>query len=164
MSDSALVLASQKTKLFAALQEYAAVLSNLENEQVPAAFEMTDQLKELAEEVRTRLRDRLLLIVSAVGTKVTEKGSMAADLGNFLVKAIPTRTGVDPKKLEGLLRKRQIELTRIMDATVTYKVNEHKLLDAQVTKLLTQADVDSCRYDKAFRVTVEPTAVVEGSS
>ena len=156
MSDtSAIVLADEKTKLFTALNSYANALAQLSNEQVPAAFDMTDQLKDLAEEVRARLRDRLLLLVQAQGRTITDKGSMTTETGGFKVTAIPTRTGIDPKKLEAMLRRKSIALEKVMDATLTYKTNDAKLQDALGTQLLTLAEVKSCEFDKAFRVKVE---------
>lgn len=58
---SAIVLADEKQKLWGALQAYAAALSNLTDEQVPTAFGTADELQKLSEDVRSRLRDRLLL-------------------------------------------------------------------------------------------------------
>jgi hypothetical protein len=153
MSD-AIVLAEGKSKLFLALNHYATALTNLAPEQVPAAFDMTDQLKDLAEEVRQRLRERLLLQVQADGERTTEKGSVAASIGGFKVTAIPMRTGLDPKKLEALLRRKAIPAEKVMDATIAYKVNETKLAVAQAEKLLSPTDVESCRYDRSYRVQV----------
>lgn len=148
---SNIVLADEKNKLFTALSSYATALANLTDEQVPQAFDMTDQLEDLAKEVRTRLRDRLLLYVQANGTKATDKGSMKAEAGGYRLVAIPTRTGIDPKKLEALLRRKGIDPAGVMDTTITYKVNLAKL---STTSCLTQTELDACLYDKAFRVEV----------
>lgn len=152
---SAIVLAEQKAKLTAALQEYASSLSNLADEQVPQAFDMTDQLGKLAEEVRTRLRDRLLLWLNVNGRTVTDKGTKSADVGGFKVSAIPTRSGVDPKKLEALLRRRNIPPETAMDAYVSYKMNPVKLASAVASGKLTDADLSECGYDPSFRISME---------
>jgi hypothetical protein len=153
MSD--IVLANEKSKLFTVLSGYANAISNLTDEQVPEAFEMTDNLKTLADEVRDRLRDRLLGWVQRAGEVVTEKGSMAGSTGGFKVTAIPTRTGVDPKKLEALLRRLKLDPVICMDQTVAYKVNNDKITTALIKGQLTVEDVASCNYDKSFRVQVE---------
>lgn len=154
---NAIVLADEKAKLFTALNSYANALANLSDEQVPAAFDMTDQLRDMAEEVRTRLRDRILLYVQAKGRQLTDKGSMTAESGGFKLTAIPTRTGIDPKKLEALLRRKGIDPAVAMDATITYKVNMGKL----ATCSLTPGELTACSYDKAFRVQVDKQAASE---
>ena len=151
MSD-AIVLADEKSKLFTALSGYATALSNLTPEQVPAAMDMTTQLKKLAEEVYDRLRDRILQTVRKEGQVVTEKGSMAMSTGGFKVSAIPTKTGTDPKKLEAKLRALGMEPSAHMDATVTYKVNQFKLGALLESGALKLTDV---AYDPSFRVQVE---------
>lgn len=152
---NAIVLADEKAKLFTALSSYANALANLSDEQVPAAFDMTDQLRDMAEEVRTRLRDRILLYVQAKGRQLTDKGSMTAESGGFKLTAIPTRTGIDPKKLEALLRRKGIDPAVAMDATITYKVNMGKLAACAA---LTPGELTACSYDKAFRVQVDRQA------
>ena len=154
MSD--IVLADEKTKLFTALGGYASALSNLSDEQVPAAFEMTQKMEALAEEVRERLRKRILDYVSEKGEVQTEKGTRGVNLGGFDLRAIPTKTGTDPKKLEALLRHKKLDPTVAMDATIAYKVNADKVLKAVERGELTQADVASCAYAPAFRVEVKP--------
>jgi hypothetical protein len=154
MSD-AIVLSNEKNKLMAALSSFASALSNLTPEQVPAAFEMADNMKDLSEEVRTRLRDRLLTELDTYGEQYTDKGSRSMSLGGFKIAAIPTRTGVDPKKLEALLRRLKLDPTVAMDAKVTYAVNQTKVMQAISDSKLTAEDVAACQYDKAFRVQVE---------
>lgn len=153
---SAIVLADEKQKLWGALQAYAAALSNLTDEQVPTAFGTADELQKLSEDVRSRLRDRLLLYLQVNGQKTTEKGSVAADVGGFTVTAIPTRTGIDPKKLETLLRRKGIDVEAGMDATVAYKVNPEKVAKLLESGRLHEQDREACLYDKAFRVKCAP--------
>jgi hypothetical protein len=148
----AIVLADEKTKLFAALSGYASALSNLTPEQVPAAIDMTLQLKKLAEEVYERLRDRLIKDTQEKGYKATDKGTMEQSIGGFKVRAIPTKTGTDPKKLEAKLRALGMQPENYMDATMALKVNAGKLALLVATKTLTLADV---AYDPSFRVQVE---------
>lgn len=152
---SNIVLADEKGKLFNALGSYASALSNLSDEQVPEAFEMTDKLGKLAEEVRDRLRSRLLKWVKETGATVTEKGSRANSIGGFRVSAIPTRTGIDPKKLEALLRRLALDPAVGMTPTITYAVNEEKVMALVESGRLTTEDLNNCRYSESFRIQVE---------
>lgn len=152
---NAIVLADEKTKLFTALASFADALANLTEEQVPAAFEMADKMGKLSDEVRERLRTRILKAVKDNGQVVSEKGSMSLGVGGFKVSAIPTRTGVDSKKLEALLRARKLDPAVAMDVTMSYKANDTKILQAVSSGHLTADDVEAVKYDKAFRVMVE---------
>lgn len=153
MSDS-IVLANEKNTLMAALSTFAGVLGNLTPEQVPAAFEIADTMKGLSEEIRDRLRKRLLEEVQKNGEKVTDKGSMRSSIAGFKVSAIPTKTGVDPKKLEALLRRLRVDPTVAMDAKITYTVSDAKLMKAVEEGKLTTEDVAACRYDPSYRLDV----------
>lgn len=151
----AIVLADEKRKLFTALSGYAGALSTLTDEQVPEAFEMTAKLGELADEVRTRLRERVLNRVLAEGEVITDKGSKGMRVAGYKLGCIPTRTGIDPKKLEALLRHKKLEPAVAMDSTVTWSVNNNKVMASVKEGRLTAADVESCRYAPAWRVSVE---------
>lgn len=153
MSD--IVLADEKTKLFAALSGYSAALSRLTPEQVPAAFEMTDKLKKLSEEVRDRLREKLMTWVKENGSRITDKGSMAGEVGGFKVTMIPTKTGTDPKKLEALLRRKGLDPAVAMKPTMAWAVDTDKVQQAVGAGKLTQADVDNCQYDPSYRIGVQ---------
>ena len=155
MSETAIVLADEKNKLFPALQSWATALSNLAPEQVPAALDMARQMKNLSEEVHDKLRDKLLEGVKKNGVVVTAKGSLQDTVGGFKVIAIPTRTGVDAKKFEAMLRAKKVEPSVHMDSTITLKFNQTKADQAVGAGVITQADLDSCKYDPAFRVSVE---------
>ncbi len=68
--------------------------------------------------------------------------------------AIPTKTGTDPAKLETMLRAKGLDPIICMDTEVRYKLNPTKALRAVVGGQISQADLDSCAYDPAFRVQV----------
>lgn len=153
MSD--IVLADEKGRLFTALGSYATALSNLTEEQVPEAFEMTDKLNKLAEEVRDRLRSKLLAWLAEHGEVVTEKGSKAGVVGGFKVSAIPTRTGIDPKKLEALLRRLKLDPNTHMKTTLSYAVDDAKVMALVQAGRLTVEDLNNCKYSESFRIAVE---------
>lgn len=155
MSDTAIVLADEKNKLFPALQSWATALSNLQPEQIPAALDMAKQMQKLSDEVYNKLRDELLKGVKQNGAVVTAKGSMQNAVGGFKVTAIPTRTGTDAKKFESMLRAKKIEPSAYMDAVLTLKFNATKAEQAVAAGVISGADLESCAVDPAYRVQVE---------
>lgn len=146
----AIVLSKQREQLQVALRAYASALSELTDEQVPAAFDMNKELGKLAEDLENVLRERVLRLVEERGQKVTDKGSMRASIGGFRVTAIPTRTGVDPAKLEGLLRRKNLDPNVHMRTTIKYAIDPEKLEKLQ----LSDGDLDACKYTPSFRLEV----------
>lgn len=84
------------------------------------------------------------------GTKVTDKGSLSLTVGEFRVEARPTRTGLDPKKVEALLRAKDLSLDELMDKEVKYILNETRLATAVEQELLTQEELETCRYELSY--------------
>lgn len=145
-------LVSAKTMVQAALIDFAAALSGLAAADRPEAFDIATQFKKVTEEVYDRLRDKLLADVEATGSVVTEKGTREAHYPSFTVRAIPTRTGTDPKKLEARLRSLGIDPAVVMDATITYKVNPAKLANLVAAGTL---KYDEVAYEPGFRIQLE---------
>lgn len=154
-----------------ALQAVARQLSTLADEETPAVFEFFDTLAKMSEEQHQRVKDRLLLYLNVYGQQATAKGTMRCDVGGYEVQAIPTRTGVDAKKLEALLRARGIPVTDAMAEAKTYKVDAAKVAELVAMGKLSPDDLTRCGPDKSYRVSVkrieEPEAkqtmrVIEG--
>lgn len=152
---SSIVLSDTKQELQTALRSFASALANLTDDQIPAALELARDLGKLAEETESQLKTRCLLYLNVNGHQVTDKGSTQANVGGYRVTAIPTRTGLDPKKLEVVLRRKGLQPADAMDATVTYKVNQQKVDKLVADGGLTNADITSALYDKSFRLSVE---------
>jgi len=112
-------------------------------------------MKKALEQAEDVLNERATDVVRASGKRETDKGTMSVVLGAHTLRAIPTRTGTDPKKLEAHLRTAGINPEVCMDATITYKVNDEKLKQALASGKLTQAEVDACKYDTSFRLEVK---------
>lgn len=148
-------LAPQKEQLTLALRNFAQALSTLSDEQVPAALEMARELGKLSDETGEALKQRALLYLNVHGQQVTDKGSRQARVDGFLLKAIPTRTGLDPKKVETLLRRKGMEPSAHMRSTIKYEVDAERMDKLVMDGKLSTQDVEACRYDKSFRVEVE---------
>lgn len=105
-------------------------------------------------------KEKMKKLVENKGEVTTEKGSMERVIGGYLYAMRPTRTGTDPKKLEALLRAKEVEdIGEYMEPTVTYKVSEEKLRKAFAKKVLTQAELDTCEYEKSYAL--QPPKKVE---
>lgn len=152
MSD---IVLAEKKQMMTALHAFASALSNLTEEQVPDAFDTVDKMQKLSDEVREQLRTRLLLFLNVHGSTKGDKGTKEAESGGYLLQAIPTRTGIDPKKLEALLRRKRLDVESGMDATITFKVNEDKLARLVASGQLSEQDREACRYERAYRVSVQ---------
>lgn len=152
-------LAPQKAQLTLALRQFAEALSNLTDEQVPVALDMARELGRLAEDTQDALKQRALLYLNVHGQVVTEKGSRQARVGGFTVTAVPTRTGLDPKKVEPLLRRRGLEPSAHMKSTIKYDVDQARIDRLVAEGKLQPADVEACRYDKTYRLEVERESV-----
>ena len=135
-----------------AMQSLASWLSSVEPEQFGEALSLLKSLQSALENAEGTVKNRAVEMVRRDGTRETEKGTYGLTLGAYTIRAIPTRTGVDSKKLEAHLRGRQLEPTIAMDATMTYKVNEGKLVACVEQGKLTQAEVDACKADTSYRL------------
>lgn len=153
---TSIILADERRVMQQALQTFSSAMSKLTDEQVPAALDMVKQLHELSEEMKDGLRARAIQFLRDVGQKVTDKGSLQTLIGGYRLTAVPTKTGLDPKKLEVALRRRGLDPTAGMNPTITYKVDIEKVAALMDSGKLTSDDIKTCQYDESFRVTVEP--------
>lgn len=133
------------------LRQFAATLTTLRPDDIPVALEVVRQLESLGSEIGDRLRGMLIDRLKEFGVVETDKGTLRLDIGDKKVRAIPTRTGYDPKKVETALRRRGADPAAFMDTTLTFKVNTDKLKNSP----LTEDDLKGCEYTLNYRVTIE---------
>lgn len=85
---------------------------------------------------------------------VTETGTMHArvEVGDrdVHIEARIHRHGYDPRKVEQLLRAWDIDPIVWMEPTVSYQVDDEKLLKLVATGTLKSDDVEACRYDRTY--------------
>lgn len=89
-------------------------------------------------------QDRLITHVLAAGEPVPETKGTFEWNG---VKVRPTRTTLDPKKVEGLLRAKNLDVNLYMDKKLTYVVNE-----TRVKEVLNEGEQESCRYELKYQL------------
>ncbi len=109
----------------------------------------TEGLKDLGHHIDQKLEPLIL----EKGAKVTDKGTYewATPTGQT-IRAQPNRTGYDPKKLEALLRAAKVEPSSIMDAKITYTVNDQKLADFMLKNNWTDEDVKDALYETTYSI------------
>lgn len=112
-------------------------------------------------DMKSGLEDKVKILLEQKGEQVTEKGSRSYTENGVTLTMRPTRTGLDPRKLEQLLRMKKLKLTEYMDeeVTVKYKVNQSKLDMQAAAKKLTDAELEQCKYDESW--SLQPTKVEE---
>lgn len=110
------------------------------------------QLESAIQDIRGGVEDKVKTILLEQGEQTTEKGSRALTVNGITVTMRPTRTGIDSKKLERLLRIKGLKLTDYMDeqVTVTYKVNMSKVEMSTVAGKLTDDELEQCKYDESW--------------
>lgn len=98
-------------------------------------------------------RMRVVDFVTKQGHKISDAGSMELDLGNGMVQPLLIqRSGRDPKKVEALLRAKNMSPDTHMDIEVKYKFSEGKAAIMVAQGLITQAELDTCNYEVTYRV------------
>ena len=139
----------------ALMRDVASQLATLPPERYGEAMEFLSFIEKATEGLKTTFGERVKETVLKDGTQTTEKGTREWLMGGYCVRAIPTRTGVDPKKLEARLRAKGLNPEVAMDATLAYKVNEVKLATAIASGKLTREEADGCKYELNYKLAVE---------
>lgn len=150
MSD--IVLA--KTSVQSAMQMLAQALSNVDDSQLPAAIDFLNQLVKTVTDNNEVLRERALAYTRQYGAPVTDKGTLETQVGSHVLRAIPTRTGYDPKLVGPMLRGFKLQPEAGMDPTITYKVNPGKLEALVKAGTVDEDRMEECRYPLSYRLEV----------
>lgn len=131
------------------LAEY---ISTISEDEFGEALNLIKAVSSALEQSEGVIKQRAVEVVRARGVRETEKGTMSLTLGAYTVRAIPTRTGVDGKKLEAHLRAKGIDPSVAMDATVAWKLNDEKLAKAVASGVLTPKDMEACKHETSYRL------------
>lgn len=115
----------------------------------------------LSKNIEPTVKDRIVRMLKEHGVVSTEKGSRRLATGNgpedMVLFMKPYRTGVDPTRLEALLRAKQLKPAKYMFEIPTYKINPvgiNKLLE---DGLVTQDELDDCQYKESWTVSTPVT-------
>lgn len=146
----------------ALMRDVAQQLATLPPERYGEAMEFLSFIEKATEGLKTTFGERVKEAALANGSKTTDKGTHEWLIGGYTIRAIPTRTGVDPKKLEARLRAKGLDPAVAMDQTIAYKVNEGKLATAIASGKLTREEADGCKYELNHKLSVERQVNREG--
>lgn len=97
-------------------------------------------------------RDRLLTLVLEKGYEATESGTRRVEIEGWELEARPRRTGVDPKRLEALLRAKQLDPAKYMATEVKFVLSEEKLRQALEDGAMTNDELQTCAYPLEFNL------------
>lgn len=140
------------------LAKYAMVLS--QETLAPAVLAQTFQalrdiekvLEDKSSGLTTIAKKRVIAYLKSSGRVTTEKGSMEAAVGGLTLSMHPSRTGFDPKKVEGLLRAKGKEPSGFMVAKVSYAMPEDDAVSMEKLRKVLGDELESCRYEESWTV------------
>jgi hypothetical protein len=121
-------------------------------EKLAQGWVLVKQIEDQVERVVKTAKQQVETYIRTAGTKVTDAGTLRAVVGNIQLEARPTRTGRDPKKVEALIRAKNMDPAKWMDEERSYKVNDGKLADAVKAGKLTHAELEACRYELTYAI------------
>lgn len=125
--------------------------SAVEMKDVFPAFVVVKDLEKVSKDLYDNLRKKIIAEAVNHGEAVPEtKGTLRVYNGDQFISISPQRTGYDPKKVEAAIRAKGRDPAQLMDAVVTYKVNDAKL---EASDLFTTDELDILKYDLDYRVT-----------
>lgn len=126
------------------LKDISGFLDKAPPEKLPETLTMVKEVVKVLEYSVEAAQDRLIAHVLELGDAVPETKGTYEWNG---VKVRPTRTTFDPKKVEGLLRAKNLDVNLYMDKKLTYVVNESRL-DA----VMNEGEKESCRYELKYQL------------
>lgn len=111
-----------------------------------------DANKALTDGLEKQAKVRMIALLKEKGSKKTDKGSLELEAGGWSIVMQPYRTGLDPKKLEGVLRAKGIDPAKWMTQTISYAVNTDKARQLLDKKILSADDVENCQFNESWTV------------
>jgi hypothetical protein len=97
-------------------------------------------------------RDRLLNLVLEQGEQVTETGTKRLTVDGWEIEARPRKSGLDPKKLEGLLRAKNLPVEKYMTPEITYSVSELGVQNLLREGKMTPDEMTNCHHELAYNL------------
>lgn len=134
------------------LSELATYLSlPLKPTALARVYEYISTTEKHLQSLKQAARDRTLALLIEQGERSTDAGTLRLEVDGWLLEARPTRTGYDPKKVEQLLRLRQLDPMTFMESKLSYVMGERTL--AKMASVgFTEAEMDTCKYEESYAV------------
>lgn len=157
MSDSTEIVPFRK-QVTTALQQYAKTLTNLPDADVQDALDFLSKLEKMSEEVKKTLARRVVAKVQELGKRVSDAGTLEAEIQGQAWRAIPTgTTKPDTNAVAALLlAKGQTNVNRFFTEK-TEIVCTQKDLDiiVKTLNLLTPEEAATCMPKRNYRVEIK---------
>lgn len=139
-----------------ALRKFSDMLAESDVMDMPQAHDALKLIDKWAETTKRRVKENILLYISANGVQKTEKGTLEAVLGDYIVRAIPTSTSPDTDKLEKLLRAKGVENPQAyFEKRVTYKATRQGLDILVAQGILTEEEAKAVCEPSESRLEVK---------
>lgn len=134
-------------------QAFSDGLMKLTPEQVPQALQFIKTTNKLSEDAEKLLKPMVIALVKATGKKTTDAGTMRATHSGYELEIQPNGSGsyID-KSVEALIRAKGLDVNSAMDAEVSYTTNTGKLDNLIQLKVITQAELDTCKKAESWKV------------
>lgn len=151
--EAKLSISSLRTSTMAALEGLAGALTNVVPSEFGNAWGFLKSMEEAIASMQAHMKQVIEGYVLEHGRDWGEKGGREVVFPDGPpLRMRLHRTGIDPRKLEKLLRARNMDPSKCMDAKVTFAANPEKVAGAVREGLLTEADVSSTYYDETWVV------------
>ena len=147
-----LTVAAVEAGLSKLFESFAHFISAAKDEEMPEALAFVRKSEALLEDTGKLVKERVKALVLQNGTKATEAGTKRLTIGGYVLEVQPAATGYDGKRVEALLRAKNIYLDQGMDSTVSWKVNEGKLENLVREKKLSNQELKTCLKDESWKV------------
>lgn len=137
----------------AALESLSNALTRVTPAELPAARGVVKQLQDVSKHLYEHIKDQIVDYVREHGKEIANsKGGLEAYIPGVLepLKVGLHRTGVDPRKLEALLRAKELKVELCMVPKISFAVDDEKVAAAVEAGKLTEAEVATCFYDETW--------------
>lgn len=116
------------------------------------AVDKLNQVAAYIKSLQESARNRMLNLVMERGEVRTDKGTRVLTDGEWTLEVRPTRTGIDSRKLERLLRAKGQNIEGWMTPKITYEYNPGMAAEAIARGVLTEDELATCKYDESWSV------------
>lgn len=127
-------------------------ITALTPDQYAPALEFIRRTEDMAKSAGKIIKPLITDIVKAKGKVETENGTMRANVGGYKLEIQPQSTKLNEKKVEALLRSKNLNPETHMDTVITYSVNQGKLDRLVAEGKMTEEELATCKPDEAWKV------------
>ena len=134
----------------AGLTALATLLSNraITPANLTTAYEMIRSFAKSLAQMEELAKKLLKNLVLTTGTKV--ENQILLTVGETVITCRPINTKLDSKKVESMLRAKNLSIDKGMDQEISYKINESKLNELVTRNKITADELEACRHELTY--------------